>query len=137
MLEQEITLLREEIALLREALQAFTQTLNQPKAEATRAEAFKVEELFVYSRPKAETPKAETPKAETPKAETPTPEAPKAEAPKGPGMDDLQELCMQIVRADRSKKDAVKNTIAKYGAETLVGVAAADYPALFADLKAL
>ena len=127
MLEQEIALLREEIALLREALQAFTQTLNQPKAEATRAEAFKVEELFVYSRPKAETPKAETPKAETPKAET----------PKGPVMDDLQELCMQIVRADRSKKDAVKNTIAKYGAETLVGVAAADYPALFADLKAL
>ena len=106
MLEQEITLLREEIALLREALQAFTQTLNQPKAEAPRAEA----------------PKAETPKAET---------------PKGPVMDDLQELCMQIVRADRSKKDAVKNTIAKYGAETLVGVAAADYPALFADLKAL
>ena len=111
MLEQEITLLREEIALLREALQAFTQTLNQPKAEA---------------------PKAEAPKAEAPKAE-----APKAEAPKGPVMDDLQELCMQIVRADRSKKDAVKNTIAKYGAETLVGVAAADYPALFADLKAL
>ena len=111
MLEQEITLLREEIALLREALQAFTQTLNQPKAEA--------------------------PKAEAPKAETPTPEAPKAETPKGPVMDDLQELCMQIVRADRSKKDAVKATIAKYGAETLVGVAAADYPALFADLKAL
>ena len=67
----------------------------------------------------------------------PKAEAPKAEAPKGPVMDDLQELCMQIVRADRSKKDAVKNTIAKYGAETLVGVAAPDYPALFADLKAL
>ena len=64
-------------------------------------------------------------------------EAPKAEAPKVPVMDDLQELCMQIVRADRSKKDAVKNTIAKYGAETLVGVATSDYPALFADLKAL
>ena len=111
MLEQEITLLREEITLLREALQAFGQTLNQPKAEA----------------PKAEAPKAEAPKAEVPKAE----------APKGPVMDDLQELCMQIVRADRSKKDAVKNTIAKYGAETLVGVAAADYSALFADLKAL
>ena len=67
----------------------------------------------------------------------PKAEAPKAEAPKGQVMDDLQELCMQIVRADRSKKDAVKSTIAKYGAETLVGVAAADYPALFADLKAL
>ena len=72
-----------------------------------------------------------------PKAEAPKAEAPKAEAPKGAVMDDLQELCMQIVRADRSKKDAVKNTIAKYGAETLVGVAASDYPALFADLKAL
>ena len=117
MLEQEITLLREEITLLREALQAFGQTLNQqPTPQVTKAEA-----------PKAEAPKAEAPKAETPKAE----------APKGPVMDDLQELCMQIVRADRSKKDAVKNTIAKYGAETLVGVAASDYPALFADLKAL
>ena len=72
-----------------------------------------------------------------PKAEAPKAEAPKAEAPKGPVMDDLQELCMQIVRADRSKKDAVKNTLAKYGAETLVGVATSDYPALFADLKAL
>ena len=72
-----------------------------------------------------------------PKAEVPKAEVPKAEAPKGPVMDDLQELCMQIVRADRSKKDAVKATIAKYGAETLVGVAASDYPALFADLKAL
>ena len=111
MLEQEITLLREEVRALREALQVFGQTLNQPKAEA--------------------------PKAEAPKAEAPKVEAPKAEAPKGPVMDDLQELCMQIVRADRSKKDAVKNTIAKYGAETLVGVATSDYPALFADLKAL
>ena len=111
MLEQEITLLREEVRALREALQTFAQTLNQPKAE---------------------TPKAEAPKAEAPKAE-----APKAETPKGPVMDDLQELCMQIVRADRSKKDAVKATIAKYGAETLVGVAASDYLALFADLKAL
>ena len=118
MLEQEITLLREEVRALREALQTFAQqALNQ--------------------QPKAETPKAETPKAETPKAETPKAETPKAETPKGPVMDDLQELCMQIVRADRSKKDAVKNTIAKYGAKTLVGVAAADYPALFADLKAL
>ena len=116
MLEQEITLLREEVRALREALQTFAQTLTQPKAEV----------------PKAEVPKAEVPKADVPKAE-----APKAEAPKGPVMDDLQELCMQIVRADRSKKDAVKNTIAKYGAETLVGVAASDYPALFADLKAL
>ena len=111
MLEQEITLLREEVRALREALQTFAQTLSLPKAEA---------------------PKAEAPKAEAPKAE-----APKAEAPKGPVMDDLQELCMQIVRADRSKKDAVKNAIAKYGAETLVGVATSDYPALFADLKAL
>ena len=111
MLEQEITLLREEVRALREALQTFAQTLTQPKAEAPKAEAIKVEAIKV--------------------------EAPKAEAPKGPVMDDLQELCMQIVRADRSKKDAVKNTIAKYGAETLVGVAASDYPALFADLKAL
>lgn len=116
MLEQEITLLREEVRALREALQTFAQTLNQPKAEA----------------PKTEEPKTEAPKAESPKAD-----APKAEGRIGPVMDDLQELCMQIVRADRSKKDAVKNTIARYGAETLVGVTAADYPALFADLKAL
>ena len=136
MLEQEITLLREEIALLREALQTFAQTLNQPKAEAPKVETPKAEAPKVET-PKAEAPTPETPTPETPKAETPKVEAPKAEAPKGPVMDDLQELCMQIVRADRSKKDAVKNTIAKYGAETLVGVAAADYPALFADLKEL
>ena len=136
MLEQEITLLREEVRALREALQTFAQTLNQPKAEAPKAETPKAETPKAET-PKAETPKAETPKAEAPKAEAPKAEVPKAEVPKGPVMDDLQELCMQIVRADRSKKDAVKATIAKYGAETLVGVAASDYLALFADLKAL
>ena len=106
-------MLEQEITLLREEVRALREALQ------TFAQTL--------NQPKAETPKAEAPKAETPKAE----------APKGPVMDDLQELCMQIVRADRSKKDAVKNTIAKYGAETLVGVAATDYPALFADLKAL
>ena len=136
MLEQEITLLREEVRALREALQTFAQTLTRPKAEVPKAEVPKTEAPKVEA-PKAEAPKVEAPKAEAPKAEAPKAEVPKAEAPKGPVMDDLQELCMQIVRADRSKKDAVKNTIAKYGAETLVGVAASDYPALFADLKAL
>jgi hypothetical protein len=106
-------MLEQEITLLREEVRALREALQ------TFAQTL--------NQPKVEAPKAEAPKAE----------APKAEAPKGPVMDDLQELCMQIVRADRSKKDAVKNTIAKYGAETLVGVAAADYPALFADLKAL
>ena len=106
-------MLEQEITLLREEVRALREALQ------TFAQTL--------TQPKAEAPKAEAPKAE----------APKAEAPKGPVMDDLQELCMQIVRADRSKKDAVKNTIAKYGAETLVGVAASDYPALFADLKAL
>ena len=106
-------MLEQEITLLREEVRALREALQ------TFAQTL--------TQPKAEAPKAEAIKVE----------APKAEAPKGPVMDDLQELCMQIVRADRSKKDAVKNAIAKYGAETLVGVAASDYPALFADLKAL
>ena len=106
-------MLEQEITLLREEIALLREALQ------TFAQTL--------NQPKAEAPKAEAPKAETPKAE----------APKEPVMGDLQELCMQIVRADRSKKDAVKNTIAKYSAETLVGVAAADYPALFADLKAL
>lgn len=109
MLEQEITLLREEVCALREVMQAFAQTLNQPKAEA----------------PKAEAPKAEaTKKVEAPKADVPTRE-------------DLQELCMAIVRADRAKKVAIKETIGKYGAENLVGVKDGDLPYLFEDLKAL
>ena len=74
------------------------------------------------------------------KAEAPTPEekvethepAPKVDR------DALQDLCMTIVRADRGKKSAVKDAIAKFGgAATLKDVPDADLAQLKADLEAL
>lgn len=52
--------------------------------------------------------------------------------------DDLQDLCMTIVRNDRSKKAAVKDAIAAFGnASTLKDVAESDLAALKASLEAL
>ena len=50
----------------------------------------------------------------------------------------LQELCTTIMRADRSKKDAIKDVIAGYnGATNLRMVDDADLADLFAKLKAV
>ena len=52
--------------------------------------------------------------------------------------DDLQDLCMTIVRNDRSKKGAVKDAIAAFGgAATLKDVPESDLAALKAALEAL
>ncbi len=52
--------------------------------------------------------------------------------------DDLQDLCMTIVRNDRSKKGAVKDAIAAFGgAATLKDVPEPDLAALKAALEAL
>ena len=52
--------------------------------------------------------------------------------------DDLQDLCMTIVRSDRAKKAAVKDAIAAFGgASTLKDVPESDLVALKAALEAL
>lgn len=52
--------------------------------------------------------------------------------------DDLQDLCMTIVRNDRAKKNAVKDAIAAFGgAATLKDVPESDLAALKAALEAL
>lgn len=52
--------------------------------------------------------------------------------------DDLQDLCMTIVRNDRAKKAAVKDAIAAFGgATTLKDVPESDLAALKASLEAL
>ena len=52
--------------------------------------------------------------------------------------DDLQDLCMTIVRNDRTKKAAVKDAIAAFGgATTLKDVPESDLAALKAALEAL
>lgn len=79
-------------------------------------------------------------KAEQPKAEPE--QAPEPEQPDGPTPDDLrqqmQDICMGIMRKDRSKKGVVKETIASYGnAKTLHDVPDADLTALKTQLEAL
>lgn len=52
--------------------------------------------------------------------------------------DDLQDLCMTIVRNDRAKKNAVKDAIAAFGgAATLKDVPESDLAALKVALEAL
>ena len=76
------------------------------------------------------------PKKAEPKEEA-APEQPDlADAPIS--RDDLQDLCMTIVRADRTKKDAIKKTIASFaGAATLKEVPDADLAELKTKLGAL
>lgn len=121
MLETEIKALREEIALLREAIAAMGKTFVQ-KTEAKKPE-------------KAEKVSKVTP---APAAPTPTPvqESGETAAPTIT-RDDLQNLCMALVRADRSKREAIQSAIAKFGAQNLVGVKDTDLAALHADLEAL
>lgn len=58
--------------------------------------------------------------------------------PENINRDDLQDLCMTIVRNDRAKKTAVKDAIAAFGgAATLKDVPESDLVALKAALDAL
>lgn len=74
---------------------------------------------------------------EAPKVETaPTPE-PQPE-PANLTHDELQDLCMKIVREDRSKKEAIMKVIASFGgASTLKEVEARDLEALKVLLEGL
>jgi hypothetical protein len=118
MLEQKIEELTNAVLLL-------TQVMSAVHAD-------KISEF--NDAPKAETP-APAPKAEKKPAPTPKVEAPAFEVVT---MDELQTLCMTIVREDRSKRDAVKATIAEFGdAKTLKDVPVNDLPALKAKLVAL
>lgn len=127
MLETEIKSLREEIVMLREAITAMAKTFAQ-KPENKKPE--KVEKVQEVKPAPAPAPAQAEP--------APTPDKPKAQGD-APTItrDDLQNLCMTIVRADRSKREAVQQVISKYGAANLVAVKDTDLTALHADLEAL
>lgn len=126
MLETEIKALREEVALLREAFATFGANL-QPAAKAPT--------------PKKEKPTAvvEAPAAAPEPVKGKVVEAVKTQEAEQPKVsrDDLQSLCMGIVRSDRTKRDAIQAAIAKFGATNLVGVKDADLARLHAELEAL
>lgn len=121
MLETEIKALREEIVMLREAITAMAKIFAQ-KPETKKSE--KVTEVKPASAP-APAP-APTPVQESGDNSVPT-----------ITRDDLQNLCMAIVRADRSKREAVQQVISKYGATNLVAIKDSDLTELHADLEAL
>jgi len=50
---------------------------------------------------------------------------------------DLTALCLEIVRADRSKKDEVKGVIASFGGELISDIPKDKYPELATKLEAL
>lgn len=61
-----------------------------------------------------------------------------SEPEKAISRDELQELCMTIVRADRSKKATIKDLICSFGgAKTLKEVPDSDLPALKTKLEGL
>lgn len=129
MLETEIKALREEVALLREALTAFGANLQQAvKAPAPKKDAAAVVTPAPTPEPVKEKA-VEASKVETVKTQ-------EAEQPKV-SRDDLQSLCMAIVRADRSKREAIQSTIAKFGATNLVGVKDECLGALYKELEVL
>ena len=124
MLESEIKGLKEEVALLREAIRVLTYAMgSNGKAPAMPIEAAdKVEVPNVEDKDAPVFPDAD---AESKEAE-PTITA-----------DDVQTLCMTIVRKDRSKKTKVKELIAEFGASLVKDVPADKLPDLKAKLEAI
>jgi len=115
MIEQTMQELKDEMAELRSAIATLTAAMQAEPAQQ------------VEKKTKAEKPKDD--------AKTETAQEPKAMAV---SRDDLQDLCMTIVRNERSKKAAVKDAIAAFGgASTLKDVPESDLGALKASLEAL
>ena len=127
MLETEIKALREEIVMLREAITVMVKSFAQ-KPETKKPE--KAEKASMVKTALAPAP------ATAPAAPAPVQE-PEEKAAQTITRDDLQNLCMTIVRADRSKREAVQQVISKYGAANLVAIKDSDLAALHADLEAL
>lgn len=128
MLETEIKALREEIVMLREAITVMVKSFAQ-KPETKKPE--KAEKVTVVKTALAPAP------ATAPAAPAPVQEPEEKAAQTIITRDDLQNLCMTIVRADRSKREAVQQAISKYGAANLVAIKDSDLAALHADLEAL
>ena len=124
MLESEIKGLKEEVALLREAIRVLTYAMgSNGQAPAMPIEAAdKVEVSNVEDKDAPVFPDADA----EPKEAEPTITA-----------DDVQTLCMTIVRKDRSKKAKVKELIAEFGASLVKDVPADKLPDLKAKLEAL
>lgn len=113
MIEQTLQELKDEMADLRSAIVTLTAAMQaQPTQSAVEAKTVSVVEMM--------------------KAELSKPEHVEI------SREDLQDLCMTIVRNDRSKKADVKATIASFGgASTLKAVADSDLAALKTSLEAL
>lgn len=132
MLETEIKALREEIVMLREAITTMAKTIAQKPETKKSEKAEKVPDAKPAPAAPAPAP------APAPVEPAPTPDKPKAqEGAPTITRDDLQNLCMALVRADRSKREAIQSAIAKFGAQNLVAVKDTDLAALHADLEAL
>lgn len=108
MLEQKIEALTAKLDATIAALEALTVAVYTQPVKVDPEE-----DLPVVGK-MAERQKVET--EEKPKVETETAEQPELiESEAAPSRDDLQELCMTIVRKDRSKKTTVKDVISSFG----------------------
>ena len=116
MLESEIKGLKEEVALLRETIQVLISAMgHNGQAPAMPAEAGDAGDAA---------------------EDTAAPVSSGAE-PATTTADEVQTLCMTIVRKDRSKKTKVKELIAEFGAPLVKDVPADKLPELKAKLEAL
>ena|SRR5690554_6226161 len=131
MLEQKIEALNAKLDATIAALEALTVAVYMQPVKVDPEE-----DLPVVGK-MAERQKVET--EEKPKAETETAEQSELiESEAAPSRDDLQELCMTIVRKDRSKKTTVKDVISSFGgAATLNEVADDKLAELKVKLEAL
>ena len=120
MLELEIQNLREEMAKLRESIEAMSAAIGQTSPERVETK----------TEHKAAKPEA--------KQEKPKPAEPESSPAQSLSRDDLQDLCMRLVREDRSRKRDIMDAIASFGdAATLKDVPDAYLPALRVMLEAI
>lgn len=130
-LEVEVKSLRDEVVALREVIAAFLSGITtQPTAQPVAAV---VEEApTVQPEPETPAPTKPAPKAKKVKPEPVSDEAPTLTA------DDLKALCMEIVRSDRSKRQAIKDAIASFdGAKTVDKMDPKHYGELLEKLEEL
>lgn len=119
MLEEKLQSLENKVILLTKAVESLTAALSaQPvrleDAPDNRADGTKAKEK-VKSKPK----------------ENRQVERPEESSDKPVSRDELQDLCLKIVRIDRTMKDTIKTAISRFGdAATLKDVPEADLPAL-------
>lgn len=119
MLEEKLQSLENKVVLLTKAVESLTAALSAQPVRLEDAPDNKVDGTKAKEKTKLKSKEKEQVEQSEESGDKPV------------SRDELQELCLKIVRIDRTMKDAIKTAISRFGdAATLKDVSEADLPAL-------